>query len=271
MKVKCSKAFTLVEIVIAVLIFSFIVIWILDIFKNIANEKRIAMEKSKIEENINLFEKTLNNFINDSNLEMNMNLVDFMNSNFDQIRPFFVPSAVIVPAIYEIQSRRLILYQNRPQINFLLVQSQNNNQIVFSSINTPNAMRFRVIPNNLNNNGRFLCYFTLNGQLNGNINNVINFGNPSWTRHSYRIGLIFRRIPITNANGSINPDVQDIIFQTYGNITNINQINDPNITLLTHPNLLYAEVRVVVYNQNNIRRFTYSRVLNFYVRHKSII
>ncbi|MEN3014583.1 MAG: prepilin-type N-terminal cleavage/methylation domain-containing protein [bacterium] len=278
-----KKALSLIEIIIAVVILSLILVWVVNMLRDIAMEKSIALEKSKVDQIINVFEKNLKNYINNSDLNLNMNLLDIINSNLNDIRPFYVSSAVIVPAIYQTQSDYLLIYynntvlinNNNQRISYINVRLTQNNTILFSGIQSNQRnLIFRVLTNN--NQTRFFWYYMVqNPFLNQQTISTIDFGTPAMGRRfTYQISMRFRRIPVIQQNGRIDPTVQEIIYQTHGNITNINQVQ--GIATITNPNIIYSEITVAVLqqaNQANRRRrvFFTTRAFNIYVRHKSII
>ncbi|MFN4220433.1 MAG: PilW family protein, partial [bacterium] len=197
---KIKKGFSLVEIIIAIVIFLFVIIWVIDIFKNMNLEKRITLENAKLNENVMILEKNIKNFINEANLDLGDNL-DFLQSNLQQIKPYFLPTCIISPNIYERESGRLIIYYNQRfnnnDIDLVSINAQNN-QIIFMGFGGQNFIRFNVVQGN--QGGVFFWYFTI-PDVNFNTINVINFDRPIiYPASNYNINLTFRRQSIVNGN-----------------------------------------------------------------------
>lgn len=263
------KGFTLIEILVAVVIFGLIITIVISFFNSINTERKISIERSKINEKVAIIEKNIRDYISSSNLYLDSNSVDNINSNFNFIRPYYVPTAVIVPAIYETQSDQLILFYNYTPDTYIRVRGTQNRVVIEGSGTFNSNLRFVVIPPGYSQS--FFYYFTLSNPIpentwNNNRRETIIFDRPAFNNSNYMVSLIFRR-QIVAQNGPIPPEIQDIIYQTHGNIRDTNLV--PNQTI-TNPNLLYAEIRVGLY-QNNRRRLFYTKIMNFYIRHKSII
>lgn len=264
------KGFTLIEILVAVVIFGLIITIVINFFNSINTERKISTEKSKINQLVTIIEKDIRDYISSSNLYLYSNLIDNLNSDFSFIRPYYIPTAVIVPAIYETQSNYLLLFYNNIDNNestYIRIRSVNNRVLFENSGIVQNNLRF--ITNQQGN--KFFYYFRLSNPINNWIPNntkTIEFSKSSFNNATYQVSLKFFRQVIARAS-QISQEMQDIIYQTHGNITNTNTNIIPN-QIITNPNLLYSEIRIGLY-QNNHRRLLYTKTMSFYIRHKSII
>lgn len=268
-----KKGFSLIEVIIAVVIFLIIIIWVVDMFRNMNLEKRITLENAKLNENIMILEKNIKNYINEANLDLADNL-NMLQSNLREIKPYFISSCVISPNIYESNSNRLIIYYNRNNVDLISVGVRNNNQVVFQSFLGRNFLIFNLVTNNdLGINRKFFWYFTIPQNLNFNPIDTIDVGRPIiYPNSNYNINLAFRRQSITDQGGTIIEGFKDIISQTHGNITRIDDVQLPSGgQFIGNPNLIYAEIRIEVNPRNGRSPFVYHRTLNFYVRHRSVI
>ncbi|MCS6955273.1 MAG: prepilin-type N-terminal cleavage/methylation domain-containing protein, partial [Candidatus Calescibacterium sp.] len=266
-----KKAFTLMEILIAVTIFLLILVWVIDIIRNINMERKMALEKSKINENFILLEKNLKNIVNSSELYIPFELSNIVQGRFDIMKPYYLPSSVIFPSIYDVvPTDRLIVYRNVPpnpeaggQPHLIVVSSQNN-QIIFQIMRrTNNNSSLLNVPFLVNNNANptiFMCYFEVNS---GNLTQVsdlqiINFGNPIINpNYNYQINLRFSRNRITNSQGQIYQAFQDIIHQTTGNVRSVDQLSfrvtpisatSTRVLALYDPSSINVEITVRVFD-----------------------
>ena len=274
MKTEKTKGFSLIEVIIAVVIFGLIIVWVIDIFRNLSLEKKFTLERSKINQNITILEKNIRDYINSADLDLDDNLsVIASGSSLNEIQPYFVPTPIISPAIYEPESRQLVIYynnniNNNNKIDLILIRAVGN-QINFEGFQGNDFLRFRVISDNARN----IFWYFLAPNVNPNqLLNQLSFDRPIlYPNGSYQVATIFRRQVIARNNEPIPNVMMEIIYQTCGRIAN------PSITpavngqrFITNPNLLYAEVRVNIY-LNNRRRFSHSSILNFHVKHRNII
>lgn len=306
-----ERAFTLIEIIIAVAVFSVIILIVISIINNLTTERKIALERSKINENIILFEKKLKDMLNGSDLTITPEIVNFPPTGIDIITPTSVPTAVISPTICDTSpTRTLVLYrrvQNQNPItnqttyeSQLITVSSDNRRILFTlnnqatgtgnnpllnliillqlrtSINDPTALNH--IPSS------FIFYFepVLSNQFNNN-NTIdeIDFGTPFIDRRGrYEVALRFWRNRITDRQGFIYNTSQQIIYQVAGNVRNIGNLNfrirggsitPIQIQSLYDPISINSEIIVGVYDTRGRRRLRYNRVLNIPLKYRSII
>ncbi len=294
-----KTGFSLLEIIIAIVIFGIIITITIELFKNINNERKISVEKAEINEKITILEKNIRDYITSANLSLEpTDKILSLESNFDVVRPYYIPTAIIIPSIYQTQSNHLVIFcnsniQNNPNPNqdrrlmYMRIRSMNNNIIIEQLISDLNLfndpLRGTLRLNSIRNGNTLFWYFSLSNSIDNLIQNMprqnliiqtIDFNSSNFENSNYVINLTFQRYPLATMNNPIIPEpYRDIIYQTHGNVTNLNDIsNFLNVQnpIIANPNILYAEVRIGLY-QGNRRRLFFTRTMSFYVKHKSII
>ncbi|MCX7972378.1 MAG: prepilin-type N-terminal cleavage/methylation domain-containing protein [bacterium] len=298
-----ERAFTLIEIIIAVTVFSVIILIVISIINNLTTERKVALERSKINENIILFEKKLKDMLNGSDLTITPEIVNLPSTGIDIITPTSVPTAVIYPNICDTSpTRSLVLYrrvQNRNPItnettyeSQLITVSSDNRRILFTLNNQATGtgnnplLDLVVFTNDRTALSSFILYFgpARRNQFDNNntIIDEIDFRTPFIDRTGrYEVALRFWRNRITNERGEIiYATSQQIIYQVAGNARNIRSLNvrirggniqQIGIESLHDPISINSEIIVGVYDTRGRRRLRYNRVLNIPLKYRSII
>ncbi len=154
-KIKNKKGFTLVEIIIAAVIFLVIILIFIQVFSSVIQQNKASIEKARMNEYLSLIEKTIKDELNASNLEVPLDTWESIESSIDIdnnnnkafINPHYFPTCVIQPNIFQ---REVNLNQN-PLI-YIYPDTEGNttiNRVAALSIEQNNILR-RIIHRSLN-------------------------------------------------------------------------------------------------------------------------
>jgi len=274
---RAMKAFTLVEVILAVAIFSLILGIALALFKDFDRERKISLERANIDQKIEIFEKSLRDLINSSSLEIpsSSQAIDYLNSDLgvnDTTVKYF-PTSIIVPYIYESDSRILrgiVVNNNNIIDNTIEIYDvrASGNSIIISTVRAPDGSLAFWSFRNIGNPRERLDMWVLLGNIGFPQNPTIIFDRSIIRRNgNYQVALRFFRPPLLN---------REIMIQTHGNLwvdngqlVQLSRRNVPpiiRVTQLYDPSVLHCEVVVNLYDRGR-RVFNYRRLLTLNVRY----